>query len=132
PDLNVYHSVDLAQAPASFPQTRGGLLIRLFGDLKRHDMGYELAENFQGGSDKVNREFITAELWGVADTAPYLHDGRAMTLNEAILAHGGEAEAAQRAYAKSSEADKNRLLKFLHSLRTPVSPNADVLLDIDP
>ena len=98
---------------------------------RRHDLGDGLAENFQGAGTQGNREFMTAELWGVADTGPYLHDGRALTLNAAILAHGGEAQSARDRYATSSEQQKNDLLTFLHSLRAPVSPNADVLLDAD-
>ena len=66
----------------------GGLRVELFSDLKRHDMGPELAESF--GSD-LDARFITARLWGVADTAPYLHDGRAHTLRDAIMMNGGEA-----------------------------------------
>jgi CxxC motif-containing protein (DUF1111 family) len=99
----------------------------MFSDLKRHDMGDELAEEFHGASPRQNREFITAKLWGVADTAPYLHDGRALTLNEAILLHGGEATAARDAYLGLDDRKKNQVLRFLRTLRNPVSPNADVL-----
>ncbi|MDH3645735.1 MAG: hypothetical protein OER80_03090 [Gammaproteobacteria bacterium] len=127
PDANVYYASNLAARPASFPQHRGGLVVQLFGDLKRHDMGYDLAENFQGASEQANHEFMTAELWGVADTGPYLHDGRALTLNAAILAHGGEAETARTAYANLGETGQSELLIFLRTLRNPVSPNADVL-----
>ena len=55
-------------------------------------MGDGLKEDFES-AEISNREFITARLWGVADTAPYLHDGRATTLFQAINAHGGEAQA---------------------------------------
>ncbi len=54
-------------------------------------MGPDLAEST---GDVLESYFQTARLWGVADTAPYLHDGRAATLTEAILWHGGEAESA--------------------------------------
>lgn len=132
PNANVFFSADLSEEPAAFPtNAQGGLIVRPFADLKRHDLGSGLAENFQGGSNQGNREFMTAELWGVADTAPYLHDGRALTLNAAILAHGGEAQSQRDLYESLAENQKNDLLNFLHSLRSPVNPNADVLFDDD-
>jgi len=128
PLQNVFFSVDLADDPSAFERTEtGGLIVPLFSDLKRHDMGDELAETFHGASDRQNREFITAKLWGVADTSPYLHDGRALTLNEAILMHGGEARAARAAYEALDNGQKNQLLAFLRTLRNPVAPNSDVL-----
>lgn len=61
----------------------------MFTDLKRHDRGVELAEQIdETGTGKSM--FLTEALWGVGSTAPYLHDGRATTLTEAILCHGGE------------------------------------------
>jgi CxxC motif-containing protein (DUF1111 family) len=61
-------------------------------------------------------------LWGVANSAPYLHDGRASTLNEAILLHGGEAEKISKRYASLSFFDHQALLAFLHSLVAPHQP----------
>ncbi len=128
PTRNTFYSVDLTLAPAAFETNgRGGLMVRLFSDLKRHDMGPELAESFHDATDQQNREFITAKLWGVADTAPYLHDGRALTLNDAILLHGGEAATVRDTYAALSTWQKNQIIAFLRTLRNPVSPNADVL-----
>ena len=128
PTQNVFYAVDLRDAPMRFrPGPRGGVIVPLFSDLKRHDMGDELAETFHAASEQQNREFITAKLWGVADTAPYLHDGRAHTLNEAILMHGGAAEAVRNAYAALSDAHRNEVLAFLGTLRNPESPNSDVL-----
>jgi hypothetical protein len=128
PNRNVFFSVDLTTGMPSFEQhARGGLIVRLFSDLKRHDMGPELAERFHGADDQENREFITAKLWGVADSAPYLHDGRALTLNEAILLHGGEAAAIRDAYAALNTRQKNQIIGFLRTLRNPVAPNADML-----
>ena len=62
----------------------------------------------------------------MADTGPYLHDGRALSLNEAILWHGGEAEAARANYAGSTQAEQTALLSFLMTLRTPRHPAADL------
>jgi CxxC motif-containing protein (DUF1111 family) len=60
--------------------------------------------------------FLTENLWGVGSTAPYLHDGRATTLTEAILEHGGEAASSRAAFlALSSDAQKD-LIAFLNNL----------------
>ncbi len=128
PHENVFYFVDLSDRPMRFrPGSAGGIRVPMFSDLKRHDMGAELAESLHGVSQRRNREFITAKLWGVADTAPYLHDGRALTLNAAILLHGGEAQQVRDSYASLSVADRNAILSFLGTLRNPISPNADVL-----
>jgi hypothetical protein len=125
---NVFFAVDLRDEPPAFGRSkRGGIVVPMFSDLKRHDMGDDLAEDFLGASPRRNREFITAKLWGVADTAPYLHDGRALTLNEAILLHGGAAAAARDAYSGLDDKKRNQVLLFLRTLRNPVSPNSDVL-----
>lgn len=124
---NAYYHVDLAAAPTHFEQTRkGGIVVRMFSDLKRHDMGDALAEAFHGATGERNSEFVTAKLWGVADTAPYLHDGRAMTLAEAIRLHGGEASASRDGFESLDVARQNEILAFLKTLRNPASPNADV------
>lgn len=125
PSQNAFYQVNLSTTPAGF-ETRpsGGIEVQLFSDLKRHDMGPDLAENF---GSHLDSEFITARLWGVADTAPYLHDGRATTLTDAILAHGGEAQAARDAFANLPPAGQLQLLTFLKRLRTPQDPAADIL-----
>lgn len=60
--------------------------------------------------------FLTANLWGVGSTAPYLHDGRATTLTEAILAHGGEAAGSRAAFQTLGPREQEQLLAFLHNL----------------
>lgn len=127
PTANIFYSVDLSKAPSAISKKNKKLKVGLFSDLKRHDMGDALKEDFHAATPEQNREFITAKLWGVADTAPYLHDGRAMTLNEAIMLHGGEAATAQSNYAALSTEQKNQLLAFLNTLRNPENPNADVV-----
>lgn len=122
PEANVYLRLDLSRRPAGFERAGGGLRVPLYADLKRHDMGPALAEGAGESGRRGNRTFTTARLWGVADTAPYLHDGRATTLTEAILLHGGEAEAARDGFAALADASKADLLEFLRSLRTPRRP----------
>lgn len=118
---NVFRKIDLSQPPMTFERNReGGIDVPLFSDLKRHDMGDALAETFSRAPNaNFNREFVTARLWGIADSAPYLHDGRATTLTEAILLHGGEAQYARDGFAALSDAEKVEVLAFLRTLRTP-------------
>jgi CxxC motif-containing protein (DUF1111 family) len=94
---------------------QGGAYVDLFGDLKRHDMGGKLAESIDevGTGASV---FLTRNLWGVGSTGPYLHDGRATTLTEAILEHGGEAAASRQAFVGRSRADQAALIAFLDNL----------------
>jgi hypothetical protein len=128
PRANIFYSVDLTDGLTQFePSEGGGMLVRMFSDLKRHDMGPDLAEDFDLASSQENREFMTAKLWGVADTAPYLHDGRALTLEDAIRLHGGEAKEARDAFLSLNDNDKSHLVLFLLSLRNPQTPNQDVL-----
>jgi hypothetical protein len=118
---NVFLEVDLEKEKLGFPRAQEGIEVSLYADLKRHDMGPGLGENF---GSRLDRMFTTARLWGVADTAPYMHDGRALTLNAAILMHGGEAQAAADAFAAAEVEEQAALLRFLRSLRTPVKAAA--------
>lgn len=121
PDANVYYSIDLSSSTPGFRKNNaGGVKVGLFSDLKRHDMGPELAETT--GNPGIDEEFITPRLWGIADTAPYLHDGRALTLRDAIEAHGGEGQFAADNFGLLSAAGQVQLLTFLNSLRTPKNP----------
>jgi CxxC motif-containing protein (DUF1111 family) len=82
-------------------------------------MGHRLQESLTSFDAEENRSFITARLWGVADTAPYLHDGRATTLTEAITWHGGDANVSRNNFIALTDNKKVELLKYLRSLRTP-------------
>ena len=125
PRRNEFLRVDLVTSKAGFDaNANGGIKVPLFSDLKRHDMGPGLAETH---GSPLDSQFITARLWGVADTAPYLHDGRATTLTDAILLHGGEAQAARDAFAALPEASRTLVLTFLKRLRTPEDPASDLL-----
>jgi hypothetical protein len=59
--------------------------------------------------------FLTRTLWGVGSTAPYLHDGRATTLTEAILEHGGEADSSLSAFQALSTQDQKNLIVYLNN-----------------
>jgi CxxC motif-containing protein (DUF1111 family) len=69
--------------------------------------------------DSLQREWRTPPLWGVADSAPYLHDGRASTLDAAIRWHGGEASQAATNYRTLTREDRKKVIAFLASLRAP-------------
>jgi di-heme oxidoreductase (putative peroxidase) len=90
-------------------------LVHLFSDLKRHDMGPALATPTAQGTIPA-QVFLTRPLWGLAETAPYLHDGRAPTVHDAIVLHGGEATAARDAYLALDEKGRASIRVFLTSL----------------
>lgn len=96
-------------------QPKSSASVRLFSNLKRHDMGPGLAERHVAADGIPSSVFLTRPLWGLADTAPYLHDGRAPSLPEAIVAHGGEAAASRDAYLALSTDGKADLHVFLLS-----------------
>jgi CxxC motif-containing protein (DUF1111 family) len=90
-------------------------LIPLYSDLLLHDMGAALADGIPM-KDASGSEFRTQPLWGVAAGGPYLHDGRADTLHDAIAMHGGEAQASRDRYMALSPEDQQRVIAFLRSL----------------
>lgn len=122
---------------------RLGSLDGLYSDMLLHDMGPQLADNGADpnrvpagpsetavGSSRTRqalapvsaaaqREWKTPALWGCAESAPYLHDGRAPTLNDAILMHGGEAAHSVVSYRRLDLASRKQVLAFLSTLRGP-------------
>ena len=87
----------------------------LYSDLLLHDMGAGLADLFEQGSATGN-EFRTAPLWGVSKRQHFLHDGRALTIVDAISMHGGQATAAVDAFNALSAADRQAVLDFLNGI----------------
>jgi CxxC motif-containing protein (DUF1111 family) len=67
----------------------------------------------------MRQEWRTPPLWGLRDSAPYLHDGRADTIEQAIALHGGEATRSARAFIQLSAAERLQLTIFLKSLEAP-------------
>ncbi len=107
--------------PNANGQIEAGVPIFAFTDLKRHDLGEALADvqdevlpDTQEVIDK--RLWLTRPLWGLADTGPYLHDGRAQDIHEAIEWHGGEALESKNLYLQLAEEQKAELRAFLMSL----------------
>jgi len=85
-----------------------------YSDFLLHEMG-SLGDGIETG-DARGREFRTAPLWGVSVVTKYLHDGRAATVKDAILAHDGQARRARDRYARASANDQAALLAFLQTL----------------
>ena len=93
-----------------------------YTDLLLHDMGKGLDDGYTEGSAKT-AEWRTPPLWGLglsknSQGGQYflLHDGRAKSIEEAILLHGGEAQTSKTQYQALNSTDKQKLLKFLESL----------------
>lgn len=89
--------------------------IHPYTDLLIHDMGPLLADGVVMEL-ATSSEFRTQPLWGLCHHPPFLHDGRADTIEDAILEHGGEAQASRDAYAGLSDEQKKEVLSFLESL----------------
>lgn len=124
-----------------------GPAIGLFSDLLLHDMGPGLSdplpampelnektinspgsgyfgpslsiELVRNATTNIHQEWRTPPLWGVATSAPYLHDGRAGTLEQAIQWHGGEGQRAAEAFRALKPDERIDLLLFLGSLVAP-------------
>ncbi len=93
-----------------------------YTDLLLHDMGAGLDDGYTEGF-ALTSEWKTPALWGLglsknAQGGTYflLHDGRARSIEEAILLHGGEAQQSKTKYNQLSETEKQQLIKFLESL----------------
>jgi CxxC motif-containing protein (DUF1111 family) len=127
----VFESIGCATCHAP----RLGDLHGIYSDLLLHDLGDRISAGGGYGGPPSFMDLATAKdqarpssgpaapnewrtppLWGVADSAPFLHDGRAATLEEAIRLHGGEAAKTSARFAKLEKYDRKALLGFLNSL----------------
>jgi CxxC motif-containing protein (DUF1111 family) len=120
-----------------------GKVNGLFSDLLLHDLGPALEDpvepnpeveelkfaSYSGNGSifvekeprdpSLPRQWRTPPLWGVSDSAPYLHDGRAETLAEAITQHSGQASASAAKFRNLPSADRANLIAFLETLKAP-------------
>ena len=78
--------------------------------------GYYGSANLIAVTDESKQEWRTPPLWGVSQSAPYLHDGSAPSLEAAIVKHGGEAATSVRLFNRMSEEARFELISFLESL----------------
>ena len=87
--------------------------VDLFSDLLLHDVG--TGDDIQQGAAEPD-EIRTPALWGLRFRRPFLHDGSAVTIADAVERHAGEAELARRGFQRLTPDDRLRLLAFLRSL----------------
>jgi CxxC motif-containing protein (DUF1111 family) len=109
-----------------------GEVVGIYSDLLLHDMGPGLNDSGQyygsSSSDSESSdspkstEWRTPPLWGFRDSGPYLHDGRAATLEAAVELHGGEAQQSTQRFKALSILERFQLETFLKSLAAPVPP----------
>ncbi|HNR21366.1 MAG TPA: di-heme oxidoredictase family protein, partial [Bacteroidia bacterium] len=93
-----------------------------YTDMLLHDMGTTLDDGYTEGN-ALTSEWRTPPLWGLglspnSQGGQYflMHDGRAQSIEEAILLHGGEAQSSKLQYQNLSQSERDALLKFLESL----------------
>jgi hypothetical protein len=112
-------TIDLRTAnhdPKPAVNADGSMTIEVFTDFKRHKMGPSLADS-KNFNQIAADEFITPPLWGIRDSAPYLHDGRARTLLDAVLLHGeGEDKFSVDSFKALSADDQQKIVEFMESL----------------
>jgi len=87
-------------------------MIQLYSDLLLHDMGPALADQMRQGS-ALGHEWRTTPLWKLSERGKFLHDGRALTIPDAITAHAGQGQPARDQFLALDSASKQALLAFL-------------------
>jgi CxxC motif-containing protein (DUF1111 family) len=114
------HVPSLRTAGSAIPALRSRT-VELYSDLLLHDMGDGLAD-YRPDGQADGREWRTTPLWGLRIMRDFLngqafllHDGRARSVEEAILLHGGEAAAARDSFETLSAGDRAALLDFVES-----------------
>ncbi len=104
----------------------------IYSDLLLHEMGQALSDSGEYyGSEDPNSpggpspgEWRTPPLWGYRDSGPYLHDGRAETLEEVVALHGGQGTSAAQAFFALTPEKRSSIEAFLKSLVAPSSAYA--------
>ena len=102
-----------------------GSVQGLYSDLLLHDMGESLSDpgtyygSAQSPGAASGTEWRTPPLWGVRDSGPYLHDGRARTLEDAVSRHGGQGAASARWFLALDPTQRSQLRAFLNTLAAP-------------
>jgi CxxC motif-containing protein (DUF1111 family) len=115
------HLPQLQTGPKAFIPAAANVTIHPYTDLLLHDLGEELADG-RPDFEASGREWRTAPLWGlgliraVSGSMSLLHDGRARDVIEAILWHGGQAQASTGGFIALSKGERDALVKFVESL----------------
>ena len=120
-----------------------GSISGIYSDLLLHDMGPDLVsvvvQVYYGPPEKLDvptaasmadgTEWRTPPLWGYRDSGPYLHDGRAKTLVEAVKAHKGQARDSAACFFRLSQSRQSLIEQFLKSMAAPTPVEPTVIAD---
>jgi CxxC motif-containing protein (DUF1111 family) len=108
------HKPSMQTGPSTVSAALAFQNVPLYSDLLLHRMG-ALADGIAQAAAQPD-EMRTAPLWGLRARSPFLHDGRASTILQAILMHDGEARTIRDRFANLSEVQKNAIIAFLESI----------------
>ena len=120
--------LEVGSGPKLAREADGSVRLPLYSDLKRHDMGPMLNDERVVQAGVPTSVFLTPRLWGVANQGPWLHHGRATTLDEAIRMHDGEGKAARDAYLAMRESDRLAIVEFLKTLQVLPEDSKDLVV----
>ena len=115
------HAINQVTASLEINPKLEGTQIKPYSDFLLHDMGEELADG-RPDYEATGREWRTQPLWGIGLISTvnkhtyFLHDGRARSIEEAILWHGGEAKESKEKFKKLEENERKQLVAFINSL----------------
>lgn len=115
--INCHSAVPFVTPAQPFNGVPGSMVFFPFSDFLVHDMG-SLGDGIGASGDTVakTRQMRTSPLWGARFNTQFLHDGRAKSVRDAILAHDGQGLAARNAFAGMSSTDQNFLIRFVNSI----------------
>lgn len=128
-----YDMTRRGQKPRPQPTVDGGILVRAYTDLKRHNLCDDEIDHYcneqvvQGGIP--TEDFLTRKLWDVGNTAPYGHVGDLTTLTEAIAAHGGAARYSRDGFMSLPSSEQDELIEFLKSLQILPAGTESLVVD---
>jgi CxxC motif-containing protein (DUF1111 family) len=108
------HTPSMQTGPSSVSPSLAFKPVPLYSDLLLHQMG-SLADGIAQANAQPS-EMRTAPLWGLRARAPYLHDGRAQTILQAILLHDGEALVIRNRFAALPDSEQQAIIAFLNSI----------------
>ena len=136
-DFKVDLSSDVLPAPRLQPDASGTVWVEAYTDFKLHnicDPGDEepLDQNQSQWSKRFlegNCRFLTKRLWGAANEPPFFHHGRFTTLRQSVLAHGGEARDARKAFQSLPPAERDAVIEFLKTLQILPPGTKDRIVD---
>ncbi|WP_255572458.1 di-heme oxidoredictase family protein [Cellulophaga sp. HaHa_2_1] len=115
------HRINQTTGISEIAAVLNNITIKPYSDFLLHDMGADLADN-RPDFLASGKEWRTQPLWGIGLISTvnnhtfFLHDGRARTIEEAILWHGGEAENSKNAFKELSQEERQQIIDFVNSL----------------